>query len=93
MKLVRKRGQYKQKGLFRRTIQIDFELIAYKELQVSGFISQNWTTWERALNLLGQGKIKTRPLVSDILPISDWKNGFEKFEKKEGVKIILLPVE
>ncbi len=93
MKLVRKRGQYTQKGLFGRPIPIDFEQIAYKDLKVSGFISQNWTTWERALSLLGQGKIQTRPLVSDILPISDWKKGFEKFEKKEGVKIILLPVE
>ena len=93
MKLVRKRGQYTQKGLFRRTIQIDFEQIAYKELQVSGFISQNWTTWERALNLLGQGKIKTRPLVSDILPISDWKKGFEKFEKKRRRKNNLIPIE
>jgi L-iditol 2-dehydrogenase len=93
LKLVRKRGQYTQMGLFGRPIHIDFEQIAYKELQVSGFVSQNWTTWERALNLLGEGKIQTRPLVTDILPITDWKKGFEKFEKKKGIKIILLPVE
>ena len=93
MKLDRRRGQYTHKGLFGRPIQIDFEQIAYKELQVFGFISQNWTTWKKALNLPGQGKIQTRLLVSDMLPISDWKKGFEKFEKKEGVKIILLPIK
>jgi len=93
LKLVRKRGQYTQMGLFGRPINIDFEQIAYKELQVTGFISQNWKSWERALNLLRQGKIQTRPLVTDRLPITDWKKGFEKLEKKKGVKIILYPVE
>jgi len=93
LKLVRKRGQYTQMGLFGRPINIDFEKIAYKELQVTGFISQNWQSWERALRLLEQGKIQIRPLVTDILPITNWKKGFEKFEKKKGIKIILLPVE
>lgn len=93
LKLVRKRGQYTQMGLFGRPINIDFEKIAYKELQVTGFISQNWQSWERALRLLEQGKMQIRPLVTDILPITNWKKGFEKFEKKKGIKIILLPVE
>jgi len=93
LKLVRKRGQYTQMGLFGRPINIDFEKIAYKELRVTGFISQNWQSWERALRLLEQGKIQIRPLVTDILPITNWKKGFEKFEKKKGIKIILLPVE
>ena len=93
LKLVRKRGQYTQMGLFGRPINIDFEKIAYKELRVTGFISQNWQSWERALRLLEQGKIQIRPLVTDILPITNWKKGFEKFENKKGIKIILLPAE
>jgi len=93
LKLVRKRGQYTQMGLFGRPINIDFEQIAYKELQVSGFISQKWTSWERALRLLKQNKIQIKPLVSDELSITDWEKGFKKFEKKKGIKIILYPVE
>lgn len=93
LKLVRKRGQYTQMGLFGKTINIDFEQIAYKELKVTGFISHNWKSWERALDLLRQGKIQTKALVTDKLPITEWKKGFEKFEKKEGIKIILYPVE
>jgi L-iditol 2-dehydrogenase len=93
LKLVRKRGQYTQMGLFGRPINIDFEQIAYKELRVTGFLSHNWITWERSLKLLKQNKIQIKPLVSDKLSIIDWKKGFEKFEKKKGVKIILYPVE
>ena len=93
LKLVRKRGQYTQMGLFGRPINIDFEQIAYKEIQVTGFISQNWKSWERAIDLLRKGRIPTKALVTDTLSIMDWKKGFEKFEKKQGIKIILLPVE
>jgi len=93
LKLVRKRGQYTQMGLFGKPININFEQIAYKELRVTGFLSHNWVTWERALKLLKQNKIQIKPLVSDKLSIIDWKKGFEKFEKKKGIKIILYPVK
>ena len=93
LKLVKKRGQYTQMGLFGKSINIDFEQIAYKELRVTGFISHNWRSWERALDLLRQEKIQTKALVTDTLSIMDWKKGFEKLEKKQGIKIILLPVE
>ena len=93
LKLAKKRGQYTQMGLFGKSINLDFEQIAYKELRVSGFISHNWKSWERALDLLRQGRIQTKALVTDRLSIMDWKKGFEKFEKKQGIKIILLPVE
>lgn len=93
LKLVKKRGQYTQMGLFGKSINIDFEQIAYKELRVTGFISHNWKSWERALDLLKQERIQARLLVTDTLSIMDWKKGFEKFEKKEGIKIILYPVE
>lgn len=93
LRLVRKKGKFTQMGLFGRPIQIDFEQIAYKELKVTGFFSQKWTTWEKAINLLGQGKVQTKPLVTDELPITKWQEGFEKKEKGEGVKTVLYPVD
>jgi len=93
LKLIRKRGKFTQMGLFGKPIEIDFEQIAYKELKVTGFFTQKWTAWEKALVLLGQGKVQTRPLVTDKLPITEWKKGFEKKEKGEGVKTVLYPVD
>jgi len=91
--VVRKQGKYTQIGLFGRPIEIDFEKVAYKEIKLTGSFSQKWTAWELALKLLSQGKIKTKPLVSDILPITRWKEGFKKHEEKTGVKIILIPID
>jgi len=90
---VRKQGKYTQIGLFGKPIEVDFEKVAYKEIKLTGSFSQKWTAWELALKLLSQGKIKTKPLVSDILPITRWKEGFEKHEKKAGIKIILTPAD
>jgi L-iditol 2-dehydrogenase len=89
--LVKKMGRYTQIGLFGRPIEIDFEKIAYKELKVAGTFSQKWTAWKKALDLLAQGKINVRPLVSHILPISDWKQGFKIQEEKGGMKVVLTP--
>jgi L-iditol 2-dehydrogenase len=91
LNLVRKRGSYTQIGLFGKPIEIDFELIAYKELRVTGTFSQKWTAWKKALDLLAQGKVNLRPLVSDILSISDWKKGFKIHEEKKGMKVVLTP--
>ncbi len=56
--LVKKRGKYTQIGLFGKPIEVDFEKIAYKEIEVRGSLSQRWTAWEKAIDLLSQGKAK-----------------------------------
>ena len=91
LNLLRKSGRYTQVGLFGRPINLDFEKIAYKELIVTGTFSQKWTAWKIALRLLNQGKVRTSPLISDILPLAEWETGFKKHRAKEGLKIILKP--
>ena len=45
------------------------------------------------MKLLERGLVQTRDLVTDILPLSQWKIGFDKHEKREGIKIVLVPEE
>ena len=91
--LSSKRGRYCQMGLFGKPIEIDLEQIAYKELKVSGFISQKWTAWQTALRLLKERKVNLEPLISQELPLEDWKFGFESKEKGSVLKTILYPTE
>ena len=93
LKLVRKQGKYSQMGLFGKPIELDFEQIAYKELFVTGFFTQQWTSWERALKLLELGKVQTKPLITEELPLTDWKKGFEEKEKAIAIKTLLYPVD
>ena len=89
--LVRKRGKYAQLGLFGRPIEIDFEWIAFKELQVTGSIGQRRPSWERALKLMASGKLRCAPLVSHEMPFEDWERAFQMFERREGVKLVFRP--
>jgi len=91
LNLVRRGGQYTQLGLAGHPFELDFDLVAYNELTVKGMLGQKWTSWRRGMNLLEKGLVKTEELVSDILPLSKWQEGFEKMRRKEGLKIILNP--
>jgi L-iditol 2-dehydrogenase len=90
--LTRKAGQYTQIGLFGKSLQVDFEKICFRELKVTGSLGSTWTAWQKALKLMSAGKVNTKILVSDVLPITDWKIAFDKFERKEGLKLVLTPV-
>ena len=91
--LTRKGGQFTQIGLFGKPIQIDFEKICFRELKVTGSLGSTWTSWEKAIQLIAAGTVDTKVLVSDILPVTEWKKAFDMFEKKEGMKLILTPVD
>ncbi len=91
LELIRKRGRYVQVGLFGRPIMLDFEKVAYKEIQVTGSFAQKWSAWKTSLLLMAEKKVHLNPLVSDVLPLLEWGNGFDKLNSKQGLKIILTP--
>ncbi|MEM3013685.1 MAG: zinc-binding dehydrogenase [Candidatus Bathyarchaeia archaeon] len=93
LNLVRRGGQYTQIGLSGHPFEIDYDLIAYKELSIKGTLGQRWASWRQGMRLLEKGAVKTDELVSEVLPLSKWYEGFEKMRRKEGLKIILNPQE
>jgi L-iditol 2-dehydrogenase len=88
---VKKRGWFTQIGLPGKKIEFDIEKVCYKELHFSGSLGSRNASWRKALQLLSEGKIQVKPLVTDKLSILDWEHALGKFEKKEGCKIFLLP--
>ena len=64
-----------------------------KELTVLPSFTYRHRTWERTMRLLGEGKIKTSPLVSGRFPITEWAKAFEIVRGRQGNKYLLLPVD
>lgn len=93
LKVIKKQGQFTQIGLFGKPITIDFEKVCFKELKVTGSLGSRWTSWEKAIQLLAQERVKTKPLASHQMPITEWKKAFEMFENKEGLKLILTSID
>ena len=91
LELVRRRGRYGQVGLFGKPIQLDVDLICFKELAVHGTFAHVPGAWRKALALMSSGAVQTRPLVRDILPISEWREAFAAFERRDSVKIVFQP--
>ena len=59
---------------------------------MTGSLGQNWQNWNLAMKLLKAERIKLLPLVSHVLPLDRWKEGFELFENGAGMKIVLEPI-
>jgi L-iditol 2-dehydrogenase len=88
MELLRKQGKYTQIGIFGSPVNVDLDLLVYKEIRTIGSFSQKYTAWKEAIKLASMGKIKARPLVTHILPLERWEEGFAKFESGEAIKVV-----
>jgi L-iditol 2-dehydrogenase len=88
---LRRLGQYTQIGLAGKPFEIDMATIAYKGLRVSGGVGQRRQSWHRALTLLASGAVVTRPILTHVIPLAQWEEGFRLFESREGGKIVLVP--
>jgi threonine dehydrogenase-like Zn-dependent dehydrogenase len=62
-------------------------------LRVSGSNASVPSAWRKALVLLASGQVQTKPLISDALPVTEWAEAFERFEKRAGFKILLTPID
>lgn len=91
IEVIRKGGKFTQVGLFGRTIEINMDLIVTKELRLSGVFSSNWRGWHRGLRLVRQNKILLKPVISHVLPVSEWAKAFELIESKQSLKVVLTP--
>jgi L-iditol 2-dehydrogenase len=88
---VRRGGQYAQIGLFGRPVAWDLDQVCLKELRVTGSNASVPSAWRTALRLLGEGRVQTAPLISDVCSLAGWEEAFHRFERRDGVKILLDP--
>jgi L-iditol 2-dehydrogenase len=70
-------------------IPVTWNTILYKELDVFGCFSSPPSSWELALEAGVDEASKLRRLVSEILPLDEWKIGFDRMRRGEVVKILI----
>jgi L-iditol 2-dehydrogenase len=90
---ARKGAQLVLVGLFGREIAVNLDVAIIKELTILPSFTYRHRTWERTMRLLGEGKIKTAPLISGRFPITEWEQAFETVRARQGHKYLLLPVD
>ncbi len=87
---LRPLGQYTQVGHFGREITVPFDRVGFKQLRVAGSVGYTAATWSRTMALLVQGMRPSR-IVTHRMPLAQWREGFDLFERKAAVKVLLSP--
>jgi len=59
-----------------------------KAVELHGSFSHTWSTWERVLRLLGQGRLDPRPGLS-AHPLDEWENAFAAMADRRALKAVL----
>jgi L-iditol 2-dehydrogenase len=88
---LRRIGALVQVGLMGRRIECDYEQVAMHELSVVGSYGSSLVSWPRALQFLAEGRVQAEPMISDVLPITAWEEGFRKTAAQESIKVLLEP--
>jgi L-iditol 2-dehydrogenase len=91
LNLLRRQGKYTQIGIFGKPVTIDLDKVLYGEIQMTGSFSQKHLAWKAAIELASQGKILARPLVTDILPLESWEEGFKRSFEGKAIKVVFKP--
>ena len=93
LSLVRKGGQITQIGLFGKPFELDYEQIALRDIRIVGSYSSSFSSWDRALTLLRKELIQVAPLISTVLTLADWEQGFGIVRQRTGLKVLFHPAD
>lgn len=89
LRIVRKEGKVVQLGLFGKQVLTDLDLVVFKDIKVLGSFASSRESWDQALDLTTRGLVDTGILVSDVLPLDQWREGFDTAAEKRRLKVVL----
>lgn len=72
-------------------VELDTNLIHYRQLVVTGTTGSNLRQYRAALNLMAAGRIDVSPLVSERLPLADIQRGIERAQAGESMRVLVEP--
>jgi len=88
---VRKGGTVVQAGVYPSRVETEINRVMMKELSFIGTYGYVWTTWQRSLRLLAEGKIDTEAIISHEFPLHRFEEAFRTSQERLGTKVIFNP--
>ncbi len=89
--LAARGATYVQMGLFGAPVHFDLTQVALREIRIAGPFGTLPSSWSRTLRLLGEGRLDPRLVISDVISLEGWYEGFRKAEAKDAGKVVLTP--
>ncbi|HEX9115050.1 MAG TPA: alcohol dehydrogenase catalytic domain-containing protein [Anaerolineae bacterium] len=72
------------------SVELDLDLVHYKELALLGTYDSTIAQFEDALNLISKNIVQVAPLISHRLPLADAQRGYEIARNQEGIKVMII---
>lgn len=73
------------------TIQIDPNLIHYKQINVTGSVGALMIDFEKALALMNNGAVDVAPMISETYPLDEIMEAHRASERSDTYKVIVKP--
>jgi L-iditol 2-dehydrogenase len=86
---LRPGGRMTQVGHFGQPVTINYDAVAFRELQIRGSVGYTAATWDRVMRILAEGQINLADMISHRLELDQWQDAFALCERKEGLKVLL----
>ena len=86
-------GSYVQTGIGKPLVQMPMLALSEKELRVYGCFRYGPGDYQLATQLLQDGKVEVKPLISSVTPFENATAAWEKTARGEGVKNLIAGVQ
>lgn len=90
LEVVKRKGTVVQMGVFSHAREeVWTDLILHKEIVYVGSRSQKPSSWVTSLKLMEQGTVLPEKIVTTVISLKEWREGFEKTARGEGAKVVI----
>ena len=90
--VVRSCGSIVTIGTFDRPVSFNpFFALARREIRFQGVMGHTQETWRRMNQLIDSGRLQLKPLISHILPLDEYAQGFHMVKRQDAGKVLLKP--
>jgi len=88
---ARRGGRYVQIGLAGKLVSLSIDTVCFRELTVTSGNASTSASWRRAVELVASRAVALEPLLSAVVPLEHWEEGFADTRAGVGVKHVLVP--
>jgi len=90
--LIRKKGRITVIGMTgKEEIQFAWDKAIFKVCDIMFNLSTSYTSWDRAISLVANGKVNVRAIISHQEPLERWESVFMEVEDQKALKALLIP--
>ncbi len=88
---LRRGGHLVLMGIMGRPVEVDLDVVFYKELTISTGFASTPDSWRRARTLLETGAVSLADLVTTTRPLEQWSEALADVRAGRGLKTVLVP--